>query len=167
MLRSPAFRPLLICFTMAAATGCGGEEEPSARVEPVAPTPIRTVTDQTEFDLTFLFDREQFIEQDVNYLDSVGPYAIYEVTGEAPRLIGPEVYYPSEPGKAAMLCAAHGFFAEPGTLVTAELSLIDGFTGESFVDAQVRSAEFEPRTDDGSPARPARPRPRGKKSAGG
>jgi uncharacterized membrane protein len=31
----------------------------------------------------------------------------------------------------------------------------------------VRSAEFEPRTDDGSPARPARPRPRGKKSAGG
>ena len=124
------------------AVGCAAEEaEPSARVESVNQEPTRTVTDQTEFDLTFLFDREQFLEQDLHYLDSVGPYAIYEVTGDAPRLVGPEVYYPTEPGKAAMLCAAHGFFTEPDTLVSAKLSLI--VTGESFVNAQVRSAEFE------------------------
>ncbi|HZO13461.1 MAG TPA: hypothetical protein VFB62_09380 [Polyangiaceae bacterium] len=136
-------RAVLITAALTAIGCVAEEEEPSARVESVNQEPTRTVTDQTEFDLTFLFDREQFIEQDLHYLDSVGPYAIYEVTGEAPRLVGPEVYYPTELGMTAMLCAAHGFFTEPGTLVSAKLSLIDGFTGESFVNATVRSAEFE------------------------
>jgi hypothetical protein len=108
------------------------------------------VTDQREFDLTFAFDREQFVEQDLHYRDSVGPYAVYEITGAVPRLVGPEVRYP-EGGTAAMLCAAQGYFAPGGQGLPVGISLYDGHDDTSFIDTSVRSQEFEscaPPSDD-------------------
>lgn len=144
---------VLLAAAALGATGCAAEpvDGPSTGISsPPTQTP-QQVTDQKEFDLTFAFDREQFTAIDLNYRESVGPYAVFEITGAAPRLVGPEVLYPTELGTTAMLCAASNYFSPDGSTLIGKLSLVDGFTDEVFIDATVRSAEFDecaPPSDD-------------------
>ena len=46
-----------------------------------------------QFDLTNDNDRGQFQATDLEYTGSVGPYAMFVVTGSNPRLDGPEVHF--------------------------------------------------------------------------
>jgi hypothetical protein len=106
-------------------------------------------TKQREFDLTFVKDREQFAEHDMAFTGSVGPYAVYVVTGTAPALVGPRVELVREKGLRAMLCAADRYFSEGATGTRVELALTDEDTGEVFVSRQLE------RVDDGECARPS------------
>src|SRR5262245_56631349 len=104
--------------------GCGGSET-SAKgggTAPVEPTdPEAQITDQIEFDFSLAHDRDMFAATDLRVRASIGPYAVYDVTGPEPRLEGPWVRYSADVGYA-MLCAASNYFtggaakAEPVTL---------------------------------------------------
>ncbi len=75
------------------------------------PDPNSTVN-QIEFDLTVNEDRGRFIEDGLTYQGSVGPYAVYKVTGANPRLVGPNIQVTQKVGYA-MLCGATHYFAAP------------------------------------------------------
>ena len=92
----------------------------------VSRTESAVVTDRTVFDFTANADRELFEPSDLAFSGTVGPYAIYEVTGDAPALDGPRVRFDSHAGSLVMLCGAAGYFAgggetEDGDAVTMKL----------------------------------------------
>jgi hypothetical protein len=60
-----------------------------------------------EFNLTQDGDRAQFTATDLEYTGSVGPYAMFLVTGASPRLDGPEVHFA---GGYAVLRGASTYF---------------------------------------------------------
>lgn len=67
---------------------------------------------QSEFDLTAEMDRAYFEERDVAFVETLGPYALFEVTGPSPALVGPLVeFWGSADGGFAMLCGANNYFA--------------------------------------------------------
>jgi hypothetical protein len=85
---------------------------------------------QLEYDLTVKADRDRFIESDMTYQGSVGPYAIYKITGNDPRLIGPAVQYGRGKAGYAMLCGATQYFKAPTALASqAIVSLYGGGRG--------------------------------------
>jgi hypothetical protein len=84
---------------------------------------------QTEYDLTVNDDRAKFREQDMTFTGSVGPYAIYRVTGQDPKLIGPYVQARRGLGYA-MLCGGHNYFTAENHARTAVMTLHGGRRGE-------------------------------------
>lgn len=111
---------------------CGGAPEDTPLLQELAPERLGGVTKislKTAFDFTIEEDRADFIEQDLRFRDAIGPYAIYEVTGPEPRLIGPRVRLPP-PGSHAMLCTANAYFRE-GTRTRTHLRLERGYDGEA------------------------------------
>ena len=61
--------------------------------------------------LTLARQRPRLEEEDVAFVDSIGPYAVFEVTGARPRLLGPVL--PDAPdGGWAMLCGAMHVFSD-------------------------------------------------------
>lgn len=109
----------------AACTSSGGSD----------PAPGRAVQVRTEYDLTVVDDRALFEEQDLEYRSAVGPYAVYEVTGPEPRLLGPEVYFwDREGGGYAMLCGASEYFAPEGSERHAlKVQLLGGADGDEVI----------------------------------
>lgn len=87
------------------------------------------VVDQTVFDFTVVADRALFREEGLEYFGTVGPYAIYEVTGDEPRLVGPRVRFDSAARGLVMLCGASGYFAE-GDASDVEMKLYGGAEGD-------------------------------------
>ena len=87
------------------------------------------VVDQTVFDFTVVADRELFELKDLEFFGTVGPYAIYEVTGDEPALDGPRVRFDSAAGGLVMLCGAGSYFAgdEGGDMT---MTLYGGGSGE-------------------------------------
>ena len=94
-------RTLILCVTLfACSSESTGEFPPTDRTTP-----------QTEFDLTWDADRAWFEERDLAYRESVGPYAVYEVIGEDPALLGPRVTWDRSATSYGMLCGTAGYFA--------------------------------------------------------
>lgn len=88
------------------------------------------VVEQTVFDFTVVADRELFAEQDLEYFGTVGPYAIYEVTGDDPKLLGPRVRFDSRAAGLVMLCGAASYFAGDGEAEEVTMSLYGGADGD-------------------------------------
>lgn len=114
---------LVTALLTTACTGTAGSPDPG---------PVMV---QTEYDLTIAADRELFTEQDMAYVSSVGPYAVYEVTGPDPRLFGPSVLFwnRTDPGYA-MLCSAQGYFTADRTIAPAvRMQLMGGRHGDEVI----------------------------------
>lgn len=101
------------------------------------------VVDQTSFDFTVVADRALFRQEGLEYFGTVGPYAIYEVTGEDPRLVGPRVRFDSAARGLVMLCGASGYFGEEGS-GDVEMKLYGGEDG----DEELAGARVEALTVD-------------------
>lgn len=86
------------------------------------------VLDQLEYDLTVNADRARFVEDGLTYQGTVGPYAVYKVTSDHPRLLGPYVRVTQQVGYA-MLCGATHFFIDR-QVENATLKLLGGHTGD-------------------------------------
>ena len=86
------------------------DADPDPDSDPDSDPDTTRTTDQQLFNFTIVEDREQFDAHDLVYESSVGPYAVFRVTGPAPHLVGPYVV-PHDNAKYAMLCAASGYFA--------------------------------------------------------
>jgi hypothetical protein len=98
---------VLMLACSAALVGCAGADD----VDADGPNPNeRPATQQQEFDMTFTKHREMFTEIDMTYINSVGPYAVYEITGENPHLQGPRIDFVWKPDVHAMLCGATGYY---------------------------------------------------------
>ncbi|HXU73126.1 MAG TPA: hypothetical protein VN947_27595 [Polyangia bacterium] len=65
---------------------------------------------QVDYNMVVADDRAKFREQDMTYQGSVGPYAVYKITGPSPRLVGPYVKAPAGFGYA-MACGATHYFS--------------------------------------------------------
>jgi hypothetical protein len=96
-----------------AAAGCGsGLGAPSSDV----------VEAQVEYNMVVADDRAKFREQDMKYLGSVGPYAVYKITGTQPRLVGPFVKAPTGFGYA-MACGATHYFSLQSTALSPAVAM--------------------------------------------
>lgn len=93
----------LLCLLLSAG-GCSGLGAPSSSV----------VEAQVEYNMVVADDRGKFREEDMSYLGSVGPYAVYKITGPSPKLVGPNVKAPSSFGYA-MACGATHYFSASNT----------------------------------------------------
>src|SRR5438477_1403221 len=80
------------------------------------------------FDLTNDADRGQFIPTDLEYSGSVGPYAMYIVTGPAPRLDGPVIRFA---GGYAVLRGASTYFTPSMHAPEVNVSLAGVATAEA------------------------------------
>ncbi len=86
---------------------------------------------QSQFDLTAVMDRAYFEERDLAFVDTLGPYAMFEVTGPAPALLGPRVeFWGTEDGGFAMLCGAHHYFAQDTEAAGVQAQLLGGPNGD-------------------------------------
>ena len=112
------FARMLVIAVALAVTACTGNVDTAGESE--------AVTDQTWFNFTTVADRELFEEQDLSFRQTVGPYAIYEVIGDNPALLGPEVRYGSNDRGLVMLCGAHGFYHPDGAGDGMEMKLYEG-----------------------------------------
>src|SRR4051794_6856834 len=92
--------------------------------------PSDVVQAQVEYNLVVADDRAKFREQDLRYLGSVGPYAVYKITGANPRLVGPYVKAPTGFGYAMACGAAHYFAAHAGAQPAA-IQLRGGLAGNT------------------------------------
>lgn len=88
------------------------------------------IVEQTVFDFTVVADRELFEARDLEFFGTVGPYAIYEVTGEEPALLGPRVRFDSHARGLVMLCGAAGYFAGDGDATDVTMTLYGGEEGD-------------------------------------
>jgi len=84
----------------------------------------RDVTTQREFDFTLLADRNAFVEHDLAFKTTVGPYGVYEVTGPLPWLDGPLVALPDH-GGWSLICGATHFFSNEKSAEAVSLKLWD------------------------------------------
>lgn len=101
--------------------GCSGSGAPSSNV----------VEAQVEYNMVVADDRAKFREQDLSYLGSVGPYAVYKITGTTPKLIGPYIKAPSSYGYA-MACGAAHYFSSASNMalsLSAGMQLVGGPAG--------------------------------------
>jgi hypothetical protein len=88
--------------------GCGsGLGAPSSDV----------VQAQVEYNMVVADDRAKFREEGMSYLGSVGPYAVYKITGTSPKLVGPYIKAPSSYG-FAMACGAAHYFSTATTALS-------------------------------------------------
>jgi hypothetical protein len=85
---------------------------------------------QVDYNMVIADDRAKFREEDMSYLGSVGPYAVYKITGTKPKLVGPYVQAPSNFGYAMACGATHYFSAQKMTVSpAASLQLRGGKSG--------------------------------------
>lgn len=99
--------------------------------------PAEPVLAQGTFDLTAVSDRAWFEERDLAFVETLGPYALYEVTGSAPALLGPSVEFwgTAEGPGYAMLCGAHGYFANGQPVDGVQARLLGGADGDTEIVA--------------------------------
>ncbi|HEY1584140.1 MAG TPA: hypothetical protein VGH63_00560 [Polyangia bacterium] len=96
-----------------------------------APSSV-VVQAQVDYNMVIADDRAKFREEDMSYLGSVGPYAVYKITGTKPKLVGPFVQAPSNFGYAMACGATHYFSAQRMTVSpAASLQLRGGKSGIS------------------------------------
>jgi len=88
------------------------------------------VTDQTRFDFSVRADRDLFVEDGLEFTGSVGPYAVFHVIGEDPRLIGPRVTHDRVRDGLVMLCGASNYFAAARDAASTEVTFRGGPVGE-------------------------------------
>jgi len=119
---APAMIRKVYLGALFAMAGCSGLGTPSSNV----------VEAQVEYNMVVADDRAKFREQDLKYLGSVGPYAVYRITGSDPRLIGPYVKAPTGYGYA-MACGATHYFSAQTTALSppAALQLRGGLSGNT------------------------------------
>ncbi len=118
-----------------AAMGC------SAQVDSVGGD---LVTRQTRFDFTVKADRDLFAEDGVEFTGSVGPYAVYNVTSENPRLVGPRVTHDRVRDGMVMLCGASNYFAPIRDAADTDITVLGGATGEDeIVSARTEALMFD------------------------
>jgi len=139
-----------------AAVGCADEADDGARGSIDA---VEGSTTQTEFDLTYDDHRAMFDAVDMLYHSSLGPYAIYEITGPNPHLVGPTVAYNPDFGDYAMLCGAGGIFTPTPYQGQTKASLVNQIDiGIKYVATQLEQADFgacvDPKDDFGDPVPP-------------
>ena len=68
------------------------------------------IQSQVEYNMVIADDRAKFREEDLAYQGSVGPYAVYKITGANPKLVGPYIKAPTNYG-FAMACGAQHYFS--------------------------------------------------------
>jgi hypothetical protein len=91
----------LLASGAVAVAGCSsGLGAPSSNV----------VEAQVDYNMVVADDRAKFRAEDLAYEGSVGPYAVYKVTGASPKLIGPYVKAPAG-FHYAMACGATHYFS--------------------------------------------------------
>lgn len=95
-----------------------------------SPANEEPIVQQVEFDLTVAEDRARFKAHDLDYQGSVGPYAVYKVTGSDPRLEGPRIDPRAKNVGYAMLCGARSYFVDQKTSTSASIALLGGYTGD-------------------------------------
>jgi|SRR5688572_1334784 len=105
-------------------------EEPERTADTSPPKP----TTQSLFDFTVAADRAAFEAVDLAYVDSVGPYAIFEVTGPMPQLVGPPVLFDRD-AAWTMLCASKEYFTADGEAVPIAIELYGGGDGAELLAA--------------------------------
>jgi hypothetical protein len=88
-----------------------------------------TPTAQLEYNLTVAADRARFLEQDIAYQGSVGPYAVYKVTGDNPQLVGPYIQVQQHVGYAMLCGASHYFIPQQNITTAVKMSLLGGESG--------------------------------------
>ena len=118
---SPMIRKVYLGALLSMA-GCSGLGSPSSNI----------VEAQVEYNMVVADDRAKFREEDMKYLGSVGPYAVYRITGSDPRLVGPYVKAPTGYGYA-MACGATNYFSAQTTALSpsAALQLRGGVDGNT------------------------------------
>jgi hypothetical protein len=85
-----------------------------------------------EFDLTRKDHRDQFVQDGLRYMGSIGPYAQFKVTHENPRLLGPLVALSGDRG-FAMLCTSNEYFSDVPGAPTVKFRLMGGADGNETV----------------------------------
>ena len=83
-------------------------------------------TKQLDYDLTIETDRAQWKTEGLEYQGSVGPYAVYRVTADHQRLVGPRVIMPAGTSVATLQWAKNYFIASGGVASPATLTLRSG-----------------------------------------
>ncbi len=113
-----------LCVAAVGLSACAADIDPGSS--------DLVVTTQVRFDFTVVADRELFVENDIRHVGSVGPYAVYEVTGLDPRLDGPRIRFDRAAGGLLMLCGAAGYFAPQGASAEdTHLTLLGGMDGDT------------------------------------
>jgi hypothetical protein len=149
----------IVVVAAVAAMGCADEGDDGARGSIDA---VEGSTTQTEFDLTYDDHRSMFEAVDMLYHSSLGPYAIFEITGANPHLVGPSVAYNPDFGNHAMLCGAGGIFTPTPYSAETDAALVNQVDiGMEYVATQLQATDFgncvEPQDDFGDPVPPAAP----------
>jgi len=112
--------------------GCSGSAPPVER--------------QLEYNFTVAADRAKWKPEGLDYLGSVGPYAVYRVTASEQRLVGPRVAIPRGLTGVAMIQGAKNYFSTSARSASAVLlSLRAGSGGE-----QLLCQHTQPPADEGS-----------------
>lgn len=126
---------LVIFAAVLMGTGC------SAEVDSIGGD---LVTHQTRFDFTVRADRDLFTEEGMEFTGSVGPYAVYNITGDNPRLVGPRVTHDRVRDGLVMLCGASNYFAPVRDAEDTEMTLQGGAEGEDeIVSARTEALMFD------------------------
>ena len=113
------FLGVALTSSAVAIGGCSGLGTPSSDV----------VQAQVEYNMVIADDRAKFREEGMSYLGSVGPYAVYKITGTSPKLVGPYVQAPTGYGYAMACGATHYFTAAGTTALSAGMQLRGGRAG--------------------------------------
>jgi hypothetical protein len=107
--------------------------------------------------MTFAKHRDMFAAVDMQFINSVGPYAVFEVTGPNPHLEGPAVEWDWQPNRYAMLCGATGYYTKSGP-GPASASIIDPAHALEYVGSVLTATEdgacLAPADDFGNPIPP-------------
>jgi hypothetical protein len=145
----------IVVVAALAAVGCADEEQGARGT--IDGTDGSTT--QKEFDLTYDDHRAQFETVDKIFHSALGPYAIYEITGDNPHLIGPTIMYDPYLGDHAMLCSSGGHFAPTPYAADVEGSLTNQFSDAiKYVTANMPARAFgdcvQPKDDFGEPIPP-------------
>jgi hypothetical protein len=90
---------------------------------------------QTIFNFNVADDRDAFDHTDMEYLAAYGPYALYEITGPAPGLVGPYVRF-DRTATWTMLCASQEYFTADPAALRASVVLFGGPEGEDVLAIQ-------------------------------
>jgi len=83
---------------------------------------VNVVEAQVDYNMVVADDRSKFREEGMSYLGSVGPYAVYKITGASPRLVGPYVKAPAGFGYAMACGAGTISSSEPASRKTGTLT---------------------------------------------
>jgi hypothetical protein len=90
---------------------------------------------QTVFNFNVADDRGAFEHVDMEYAATFGPYALYEITGTDPHLVGPRVRF-DRTSTWTLLCASTEYFTADPAATPASVVLLGGPEGTDAIAVQ-------------------------------